>query len=598
MKVEKAENEFTIKSSKSKNGYLLALYIVVAASFLFVVMFHERGYQDAWVLDGILLPTMIFVFVSIIVETLVSNNSLTTIVASTSTAVLSVIPGLKYELFLGCYDSVIHFGTIERLMSLGRVPQTGYYASYYSDVPGMHLFTSSLSIVSGISVNEVFRFILPATYFMIPLMIFFITKNMLDKTVQRHIIIASSFPIALGYIIVGTTFALIIYILFVAIFLRRAFTSENKAKYSVLLFILAFTLIISHAVTSLFLVFLLVGMLLALKSVKLMKKKFPSKSLINDYTIPSFFFMVLLITWWAYRAQIYFVSLSGIIERIFFIGSAAGPLPARFFVIPLSAQLQILTVLHLRNVIIGLVSLFGLLILIKQFRRRELNEKTKDFYLHLLLFLGTISAPPFIQFAVQYGELGYDRFIPYAIILSPLLAGIALWRLDEYSARAFKNAATRGLVYASILFMLFSLCLIQTFCFQPMIPRANVLSKDLPEDEYIFDIRVANTVYQREMIAHAERYSPTNARIASDAVTRFQIYGFTDPSFASNVIWLSPLENQNLTWDLFLLHMDERAAPFNEKAEYHTPERIDEFRETGNIIYDNGLSFIISARTR
>jgi hypothetical protein len=595
VKVEKAENRFTIKSSRSKNGYLLALYIVVTASFFFIVMFHERGYQDAWILDGILLPTMIFVFVSIVVETFVSGNSLTAIVASTSMAVLCVIPGLKYQLFLGCYDSVIHFGTVERLISLGRIPQTGYYASYYSDVPGMHLFISSLSIVSGISVNELFRFVLPATYFIIPLIIYFITKGVLDKTVQRHIIIASSFPIVIGYIIVGTTFALIIYVLFVAVFLRRAFTSENKAEYSVLLLILAFTLIISHGVTSLFLLFLLVGMLLALKFAKFMKKKFPSRSLINGYTTASFFFMVLLMAWWTWRAQIYLVSLSGIIERIFFIGAAAGPVPARFFVIPLSAQLEVLTVLYLRDVIIGIVSLFGMLILIKQFRRRELNEKTKDFYLHLLLFLAIILAQPFLLFAIQYGGIEYDRFINYAIILSPLLAGIALWRLDEYSARAFKNAAIRGIVYASILFMLFSLCLIQTFRFQPMIPRANVLSKDLPEDEYIFDIRVVNTVYQREMIAHAERYSPTNARIASDLVTRFQIYGFTDPSFASNHIWYSPLENQNLTWDLFLLHMDERAGPFNEKAEYHTKERIDEFRETGNIIYDNGISFIISS---
>ena len=176
-----------------------------------------------------------------------------------------------------------------------------------------------------------------------------------------------------------------------------------------------------------------------------------------------------------------------------------------------------------------------------------------------------------------------------------MLAGIALWRLDKYSARAFKNAAIRGIVYASILFMLFSLCLIQTFRFQPMIPRANVLSKDLPEDEYIFDLRVVNTVYQREMIAHAERYSPTNARIASDITTMFQIHGFTDPSFASKHIWYSPLETQNLTWDLFLLRVDERAGPFNEKAEYHTKERLDEFRETGNIIYDNGMSVIISS---
>lgn len=594
MEGTKTKNESIIKSSKSRNEYLLALYILVTVSFLFIVRFHERGYQDAWVLDGILFPTMIFIFVSIVVETLVSDNRLTAIVASSFVAVLSVIPGLKYQIFVGCYDSVIHYGHVELLLSLGRVPQTGYYASLYSDVPGMHLFTSSLSLVSGISVNEIFRFILPATYVLIPLTIFFITEGILDKTVQRHIIIASSFPIVIGYIIVGTSFALILYLLFIAIFLRRAFTRKNKTAYSAVLLILAFTLIMSHAVTSLFLLFVLVGMLLVLKFAKSLSKRFPSRSLISDYVLASFFFSVLLMTWWTFRANIYLGSLAGFIERIFFTEVASTPIPSRFFAIPLVAQLQVLTVLHLRDVIVGIVSLFGLLVILKQLKRGELTEKIKNFYLHLLLFFGIISAPLFFQFAFQFGELEYNRFINYVIVFTPLLVGLALWRLDKYFARALKNTLNRKILYILILFMLFLPCLIQTYRFQPLIPKANVLSEDLPSEKYLFDVRLANTVYQREMIAHAERYSPTNARIASDVITRFQIHGFTDPSFASNHIWYSPLENQNLTWDLFLLHMDERAGPFNEKAEYHTKERIDEFRETGNIIYDNGISVIVS----
>ena len=145
------------ESSKSKNGYFLALYIVVTVSFLFMVMLYERGYQDAWILDDILVPTMSFIFLSLIVETHVSDNRLTAILGASFLAVLGLIPGLKYQLFYGVYDAVVHYGHVERLISLGSVPETGFYGPHYSVVPGMHLFISSLSLISSISVNEIFR---------------------------------------------------------------------------------------------------------------------------------------------------------------------------------------------------------------------------------------------------------------------------------------------------------------------------------------------------------------------------------------------------------------------------------------------------------
>jgi hypothetical protein len=82
--------------------------------------------------------------------------------------------------------------------------------------------------------------------------------------------------------------------------------------------------------------------------------------------------------------------------------------------------------------------------------------------------------------------------------------------------------------------------------------------------------------------------------VASDTVTRWQINGFANDTFANRVIYYSPLMVQNLGWDLFLLHYDGKAGPLNEKVENRTSERLTELKDAlGNVVYDNGESFII-----
>lgn len=599
MKDEKTKGEFRFAESKSKDGFFLILYMVAAIGLLFTILLHRRSYQDAWVLDSILIPTVIFIFFTLVVETFVRDNRLIAVLGAAFLVMLNLIPGLKYQMLYGCYDSVQHYGYVNQLVSSGFVPKTGFYAQYYSDIPGMHVFLGSLSSISGIPVNEIFKFILPAVYGIFPLVILFITNGIFDEAVQRYVVIASSFPIFgfVGYVVTGTTFALILYSLFIAVFLRRAFRDENKVEYSLILIILAFSLILSHGVTPFFLSFLLLGMTFTLKSLKFMKKKFPSRSLIHGYIATSSFFIVLLMMWWAFKAKFYLNVLADMLKRIFVVEAVKGPIPTRFFEIPLLAQIKFLAVFYLKAIIIVTLGIFGLFVLIGKFKRKELADNTKDFYFNLLLVFSIISTVLFSQFVISFGEMEYSRFIFYAMMLSPFLVGLALWRLDKTLTTIFRNGRKKNVAFASIMFILFCLCLIQVFSYQPMVPRANILSKDLSEDEYLLDLGMVNTIYQKEMISHAERYSPFNAKIASDRTTRFQIYGLTNASFSSKHIWYSPLEHPNLEWNLFLLHIDEIAGPFNEKAEYRSKERISEFLETGNAIYHNGMSVIMSTNS-
>jgi len=185
----------------------------------------------------------------------------------------------------------------------------------------------------------------------------------------------------------------------------------------------------------------------------------------------------------------------------------------------------------------------------------------------------------------------------YAIVLSPFLVGLTLWGLDRFLKTRFKRTRIKNFAFVTILFLIVASCLISIFPYQPLVPRASIISKDLPENEYLIDFRAANTIYQKEMIIFAERYAPGNLnelKISSDEVTRQQIFGFTNSSFSSTHIWYTPFSpNMTLEWDLCLLHKSDKAGPFSEKPEYRTDEIVNRLLSKGNIVYDNGESFIL-----
>jgi len=144
------------------------------------------------------------------------------------------------------------------------------------------------------------------------------------------------------------------------------------------------------------------------------------------------------------------------------------------------------------------------------------------------------------QFVSGFGTIQYARFIAYMMPLCVFLVGLTLWRFNKFLNGISVKLIIRNLAFASFLFVVVSSCLIQFYHCQPLVPRSNVLSKDMPENEYLVYIGRVNTIYQIEMISFAEMHSH-NGRIASDYATRYQIHGFSSPSFFSRHIWYSPL---------------------------------------------------------
>jgi hypothetical protein len=576
---------------RSKYGYILAL-CVVAISYFCTVVLNQKNYQDAWILDGIVVPTAIFVFFFLFAETFIQENKKLVVLAAFFLAAINLVPGLKYQLFCGVFDAPSHFRFTNEMVSLGHIPENEYISEMYGSNPAMHIFMACASIISGFSVNDVLRFIVPALSGLIPFIIYFITKDILDNTIQRYVIIASSFPIVHRFITYGTSLAMLPYFLLIAIFLHRVFAKIKGASFWLIFVILSLNLVISHAVTSLFVSFIFVATLVVLKSLEITRKRFLGGVQVSILIVPSLLYLILFATWWLNTSEFNLNKLVDLMRSLF-LGEAKAPVPTRFHKMPLLPQLQILAVFHSRDAIITMLGLLGLAVFLRKIRRNELSDKTKTFYLYILVLLSSFVLFLSVEFITSFGSIEYERFIAYAMPLCVFLVGLTLWGLDKF-LRAHIKLGISNMIFASFLFILVSSCFIQFYHCQPLVPRSNVLSSDLPENEYVYHFGVVNTIYQVEMISFAEMNS-YDGRIATDVTTRFQIRGFAGPSFYSRQIWYSPLEtNENLKWDLFLLHTVEAGA-LNEPAEYRTSEIIENLRlEAGNLIYDNGASFIIS----
>ena len=580
----------------SVSTWALAFYLIAAILILSTVMVNQRNHNDAWILDGVFIPTLIFVFVFFVAGTFVKSNRKIAILTSSFLIVINLIPGIKYQLFNNPYDSTFHFSFTNELSSLGHVPEAAGPSKYYSGNPGMHIFMSSLSVVSGIPMNDVFRFVMPAISGLIPLLVFFITNGVVSDNLRRYCILASAFPVSRAYIITGTSLSIVIYFLFFAVFLRHILTSKRSRKFTAIFIILGFALIISHSVTPLVAALLLLGMPLGLKILHALSSKgFPAFP-VSTYVLSGLVYLTMLMTWWANIASANLHFFVNYIQRVLsptgFMEMPA--VPERFFEVPLLAQIRVFLVLNIRYVVLGVLSMFGILVFLG--RLKKLNDKTKAFYTHLLVLLGIIAL--YLLYTISYGlaMLQYQRFIVYSIPFCIFFTGLVFLRLNIFLSNVFSRIEVRNLAFALVLFIMFSSSMIQFFPCQPLIPRASVLATDLPENEYLVEIQIANTVYQKEMISFAEKHS-LRARITSDIVTRWQIYGFSNRSLFSRHIQYSPLEpnqDQKLEWDLFLLHT-RKAGPFGEQVEYRTTERIENLRtEAGNLIYDNGASFIMS----
>lgn len=567
----------------------------LVCSYIFVLIFYATSLffsaddYTVWILDGAFLQTVLFVIVSVVIFFNIKSNEALSVVVSLFILMLNIVPGLRYSFFYGVFDSPGHFSFSNEISILGRIPQDAFYSHTYGGNPGMHLSLASVSLSSGLSMNLIIKFIAPGIFSFFPLILFFIGNKILDEKTLRFSLIAASLPVLSSYEVWGTSLAFIAYFMLGALFLKLVlFKIEKRFLFSFLF--ISFLLIISHAITSLFFLLLLLGELLFLVLLARIRTAVTSLFSYVSVGVLAFFYGVLLIFWWSTFDTVNLRFFVDVVAQIF--QQEMPVVSVTFYSLSIISRIQTIIVLNSANAVILLFTLIGVFVFLRHIDRKEKKLVVRSFYWFIIGWVGIIAMFLSVQLVANFGVFSYQRLLIYAIPWCMFFVGLAF---NFFDSKLKIKANLKKVLYILVTVGLILTCLIQFYPYQPLIPKGSDVSDSLPNNSYVVDLTLVNTPLQVSMLSFANMHSK-DGLIISDLVTRSQAYGFTDPAFFMRIVYASPLVETGLfyeNWSLLLLHYG-LAGPFRESTQYRTDEVIQNVSNTvGSIVYDNGASLII-----
>jgi hypothetical protein len=567
----------------------------LVCSYIFVIIFYALSIfytannSIVWILDGAFIQTAIFVVISVVIFFNLKSNEALSIVISLFVLMLNIVPGLRYQIFYGVFDSPGHYNFSNQISILGHIPQNAFYSNTYGGNPGMHLSLASVSLASGLSVNWVFKFIAPALFGLFPLILYFIGNKILDGKTLKFSLIAASLPVLSSYEVWGTSLAFIAYFMLGALFLKLVLFRIN-ARYLFSFLLVSFLLIISHAITSLFFLLLILGELVFLMFLARIKKVASTLFSYASIGVLAFFYGVILIIWWSTFDTVNLRFFIDVVAQIF--QQEMPVVSVTFYNLSIISRIQTVIVLNSANAVILLFSILGVFIFIRYVDWKEKKLLMRSFFWFVIGWVGIITLFLAVQLVANFGLFSYQRLLIYAIPWCVFFIGFAFSFID--SKLKIKSILKKCL-FISVTITLILACLIQFYPYQPLIPKGADLSNSLPNNSYVVDLTLVNTPYQVSMLSFANSYS-REGLIISDLVSRSQAYGFTDPSFFTRIVYNSPLVNTELfaeNWTLLLLHYG-KAGPFRESVQYRTDDVIQNISHSeGSVVYDNGASLIM-----
>jgi len=297
------------------------------------------------------------------------------------------------------------------------------------------------------------------------------------------------------------------------------------------------------------------------------------------------------IVWFSHVATTFDVSIESLTPRI---GQTMGvqveaPIEgfifSRFFKIGFLDAVRIILVFHGADLLLLLLTLIGIAI---TYRFRTLRKPE-----FVLFSLYTVSLALLFTFGyvLNIGLNWYDRTIRLAAVFTPIFASMSLYYIEA--------KMHRKIVPFLIIVLLLALSTVQLYRCEPLIPAASSFSKNLPDDEPLVYVNNVNTVYQRSMIAHAERSFPTGTKITSDEATQKQLLGLTSVNFSRAHMGYYPLSGgESREFDYFLIHIPGKSGKFHENAETRTTSLIVSaiYNSSYNILYTNSESYILCPR--
>ena len=553
---------------------LLFIGIIVLLSNALAI---SRDYQDSWILEGLEIPFVLFVATYAVAFFSEKKVSWMIVFAVIGRSVFLLIPNLKYVWFQGIWiDQHMQYGLANHVYNEGYIATQGPSGvPVYGSTPFIHLTFAIFSIVLNIPVVDSVKYLPVFLSPLYPLLTYVIVKNLkfLQGTAAlKYVLFVSSIPISsVNYIVAGGQFGVLLAFLILAS-LVMLLQKNDRRYWSVFIFFVS-VLAATHSSSSVLLTIFFLAIMLLQKI---------SYFRLKSYLKASAAFAVASISaaWLMFPAKF---TLEAIVRTIL-VGvprgsPAGGYIAPRFFElvhVDMLGAIKTILVFNGADAFLLLLTLAGLVTLLKM--RKQINNTSK----FLFLFEGLLLL--FIPIGLSLKAGGF-RVLHLARPLFPIFAGIFIF----YASK--RRTWMRAVIFSSIIL----LATLQLYSCQPLIPSANILSKDLPTNEPIVYVIDVNSIYQRQVIEFARDY--VGGRIACDGVTGNQIIGLTEFDFSvAHLAGYYPLDKNQLerTYDCFLIHAPGISGGFGEQAEIRTRDLIIEAIYNSSIIYTNGESYILN----
>ena len=508
-------------------------------------------------LNGLEIPFLLFGILFIASFLLERKSGHLVILAILGRFSMMLVPVIKYVWYQGVWiDQSTQYALASNVVSTGSILQHSSLLPFqqYTASPLIHVFVSTFSIISELPLASSIA-ILPVLFSPIyPILTYAIIKKMglvAKNNILKYALFFSAIPFSwTQYQISGTTFGLLL--AFISIYLFVSLIQKWSKLHLFSLIVVLFALAALHTVTSILLTAILLFTFLFQRG--LFKTKKIAVSLIV-------LVMLICAIWLLFSSHIAFTD---IMEQVLVsVPSGTTPnserLPSTFFQLASADVFSAITTLSVyygATVIFALLSVIGIAVF---FRKGE--KTTMAIFLTLfcsLIFIGAILG--------TFLQAGGVRALSFGEILFPIFSGIAV-----YWAR--KKIKFSTLVIFSLIFILATL---QFYAAQPLIPQANVIYEDLPENVPIAWVNVVNSIYQRQVIQFALNHFDKGL-IASDFVTYNQIVGMADSDFvASHLTHYNPLEPRQTVeeYNLLIVHYAGKAGILSESAQNRSPDKI------------------------
>jgi len=568
-------NQFPNRRSRAIN-VLVALFFASISLLIAQTISNIKDINDSWILEGLLPYFLLVVLFYSLLVAFAHGARLVALLSSVYLVVVNMIPNIKYVYLYGYSDPLLHYGSIEASIISGHASEVGAYTVQYSATPGMHLFVSELSVVTGLDALLAFKLFLVLSQLTVPLAVYLVMRRLKAPANLAKISIAAVAITAPLTYIYGGMFAIfatyVLFLYFCLLFLTHGITSRSELVVAILL---GLTILISHDVTT----FFLLGFLVLSWIIVRVRKVFPgTTSTTRTSTVFVVVFAVVALAHFVLTSSLNNLStLFSLIENaIMNLFHGAQPVALSYYTgfnaLSLIDKVKILLVRFGKDFLSILLVLLSPLAL----SRLHYSDSTlKRFYRVLVTPLILALLGFFLLIFMRPNE---GRGLVYVTALCPFFVGPSILYLTNSKGQRFNRT-----ILAVVLFCLICFSVMIIYPCQPLLPTFTTTRGDY----YALDMREANTVYDRSSIIFASSHV-SNQSIWVDQIQFDQSYALAGPLFQS--LLTSNRDSANLI--LVTRSGSAHAIPSGRDALAN-----DEFMENAplnhSLLYSNGFSYML-----